>query len=99
MSSQDSEGESLVSHQPLDPNVFKKTFPYFWFPDEEEDTDSEDIPPRFQQDSNAASCKKILKLELENEDLRDDNFSLRRKLEKKNMSSSSPPPSSSPKET
>ena len=54
------------------------------------------IPPRFLQDSKATLCKKIMKLELENEDLREENFSLRRKLEKKNATtppSSSPPPS------
>ena len=51
------------------------------------------IPPRFSQDSKAALCKKIMKLELENEDLREENFSLRRKLEKKNATTpSSPPP-------
>ena len=53
------------------------------------------IPPRFSQDSKAALCKKIMKLELENEDLREENFSLRRKLEKKNTttpSSTTPPP-------
>ena len=41
------------------------------------------IPPRFLQDNKAALCKKIIKLELENEDLREENFSLRHKLEKK----------------
>ena len=51
------------------------------------------IPPRFLQDSKAALCKKIIKLELENEDLREENFSLRRKLEKKNATTPpSPPP-------
>ena len=49
------------------------------------------IPPRFLQDSKAALCKKIMKLELENEDLREENFSLRRKLEKKNATPPSPP--------
>src|SRR3989337_957877 len=44
------------------------------------------IPPHFLQDSKVALCKKILRLELENEDLREENFSLRRKLEKKNAS-------------
>ena len=54
------------------------------------------IPPCFLQDSKAALCKKIMKLELENEDPREENFSLRRKLEKKIATippSSSPPPS------
>ena len=56
------------------------------------------IPPCFLQDSKATLCKKIMKLELENEDLREENFSLRRKLEKKNATTpssttpTSPPP-------
>ena len=51
------------------------------------------IPPHFLRDSKATLCKKIMKLELENEDLREENFSLRRKLENKNATtpSSSPP--------
>ena len=51
------------------------------------------IPPCFSQDSKAALCKKIMKLELENEELREENFSLRGKLEKKKATtpSSSPP--------
>ena len=45
--------------------------------------------------SKAALCKNIMKLELENEDLREENFSLRRKLEKKNATTppTLPPPS------
>ena len=55
------------------------------------------IPSRFLQESKATLCKRVLKLELENDDLREDNFSLIHKMEKKNASS--PPPSSpSPKE-
>ena len=51
------------------------------------------IPPRFLQDSEATLCKKIMKLELKNEDLREENFSLRRKLEKKSATTpTSPPP-------
>ena len=49
------------------------------------------IPPRFLQDSKAALCKKIVKLELDNEDMREENFSLRRKLEKKNATTPTPP--------
>ena len=53
----------------------------------------ESLPPRFLQDNKAALCKKIMKLELENEDLREENFSLRRKLEKKSATTpTSPPP-------
>ena len=51
------------------------------------------IPSRFLQESRAALCKKILKLELENDDLREEIFMLKYKLKKK---ASSPPPSSSP---
>ena len=55
------------------------------------------IPPCFLQDSKAALCKKIMKLELENEDLREENFSHRRKLEKKNaITPSSTTPTSPP---
>ena len=60
------------------------------------------IPPHFLQDNKAALCKKIMKLELENEDMRDENFSLRHKLEKKNAttpSSTTPPPPTTKKET
>ena len=52
------------------------------------------IPSHFLQESKAALCKKILKLELENDDLREENFMLKYKLKKK--ASSTPPPSSSP---
>ncbi len=51
------------------------------------------IPLHFLQDNKAALCKKIMKLQLENEDLREENFSLRRKLEKKSASTL---PTSSP---
>ena len=56
------------------------------------------IPSRFLQESKAALCKKILKIELENDDPREENFMLKYKLKKK--ATSSPPPSSSspPKE-
>ena len=58
------------------------------------------IRPCFLQDSKASLCKKIMKLELENEDLREEIFSLRRKLEKKNATTpSSTTPTSPPPET
>ena len=50
------------------------------------------IPPCFSQDNKSALCKKIMKLELENEDMREENFSLKRKLEKKNATTQSSPP-------
>ena len=48
------------------------------------------ITPRFLRDSKPALCKNIMKLALENEDLREENFS-RRKLEKKNATTPPPP--------
>ena len=51
------------------------------------------IPPHFLQDRKATLCKMIMKLELENEDLREENFSLKRKLENKSATTpTSPPP-------
>ena len=80
MSSQDSEEDCPVSYQPLDKNIFKDTYPYIWYPDEE--GEDEPVPPRFKQESKEALCKRIIKLEIENDELRIDNFTLRRKLEK-----------------
>ena len=100
MSSQDSEEECPVSYQPLDKNIFKDTYPYIWFSDEEDE--DKPVPPCFKNESMEALCKRIIKLEMENDELRIDNFTLRRKLEKekdKSTTSSPPPPSSSPKET
>ena len=56
------------------------------------------VPSRFLQDNKVELCKRVLKLELENDDLREEIFSLGRKLEKKTTSSTPPPTSSSPKE-
>ena len=51
------------------------------------------IPSHFLHGIKATLCKSVLKLELENENLREETFSLRRKLEKKNATTpSSPPP-------
>ena len=69
MSSQDSEEENPVSYQPLDKNIFKDTYPYILFSDEDEP-----VPPRFLKESKEALCKKTLKLEEENDELRIDNF-------------------------
>jgi len=44
------------------------------------------IPSRFLEESKAALCKRVLKLELYNDDLREENFSLKRKPEKKTAS-------------
>ena len=51
------------------------------------------IPSSFLQESKVELCKKITKLELENDYLREENFMLKYKLKKK--ATSSPPPSSS----
>src|SRR6266566_3224795 len=48
------------------------------------------IPSCFLQESKEALCQRILELELENDDLREENFMLKYKLKKKD--SSSPPP-------
>ena len=50
------------------------------------------IPSRFLQETKAALCKRVLKLDLDNDDLREERFSLRCKLEKKNATTPSPPP-------
>ena len=52
------------------------------------------IPSSFLQESKVTLCKKILNLELENDDLREENFMLKYKLKKK--ATTSPPPTSSP---
>ena len=71
---------------------------YSWTSEEDED---ESVPPRFKNGSMEALCKRIIKLEMENDVLRTDNFILRSKLdEKKNkivFTPSPPPSSSSPK--
>src|SRR3954465_6014022 len=95
MSFQDSEEDYPVSYRPLDKNIFKDTYPYIWYPGEEDE--DEPVPPRFKQESKEALCKRIIKLEIENDELRIDNFTLRCKLEKeksKPASSTTPPPSS-----
>ena len=99
MSSQDSQEECPVSSQPFGKNIFKDTYPYMWFSDEEDE--AELVPPRFKHESRAAWYKRIINLEMRNDELRIDNFTLWRKLEKEKdkPTTSSPPPSSSPKET
>ena len=42
MSSLDSKKASSVSYQPFDKNIFKDTYPYIWFSDEEDEDDDED---------------------------------------------------------
>jgi hypothetical protein len=50
------------------------------------------IPSLLLQESKAALCKRVLKLEQENEDLREDKFLLKFKLERRTASSSPPSP-------
>ena len=100
MSSQSSEEDCPVTYRPLDKNIFKDTYPYMWYTVEEDE--DEPVPPRFKNESIEVLCRRIIKLEMENDELRIDNFILRRKLEEKkdkpSTSSPPPPPSSSPKE-
>ena len=58
------------------------------------------IPFRLLQENKQDLCKKVLELEWEISELKDENSVLKRKLRKKNKptTSSPPPPSSSPKE-
>ena len=99
MSSQDSEGESYVADFIANPKSYGDVEHYSWTSEEDED---ESVPPCFKKESMEALCKKIIKLEMENDELRIDNFILRSKLEEKkgkpSTSSSPPPSSSSPKE-
>jgi hypothetical protein len=53
------------------------------------------IPFHLLQENKQELCKKILKLEQEIDDLREENTILKRKLRKKNTHTTSPPPSSS----
>ncbi len=51
------------------------------------------IPSRFLQESKQELCHRVLKLEEENDDLREQNFLLKWKLDKLNTTSTTPPPS------
>ena len=51
------------------------------------------IPSRFLQESKHELCHRVLKLEEENDDLREQNFLLKWKLDKLNTASTTPPPS------
>ena len=125
MSSQDSDGESYVSHYLANPKLYGDLDPYGLFSEEEqegkyeeESSDEEEIPrpqpgdmhvefkksslpntrrkpkvlfipSRFLQESKQELCQRILKLEQEVDDLREQNFMLKRKLNK--LKDSSPP--------
>ena len=51
------------------------------------------IPSHFLQESKQELCQRVLKLEEENDDLREQNFMLRWKLNKLKTSATTPPPS------
>ena len=51
------------------------------------------IPSHFLQESKEELCQRVLKLEEENDDLREQNFMLRWKLKKLKTSATTPPPS------
>ena len=51
------------------------------------------IPSRFLQESKQELCNRVLKLEEENDDLREQNFMLHWKLNKLKTSAKTPPPS------
>ena len=51
------------------------------------------IPSRFLQESKQELCQMVLKLEEENDDLREQNFMLKWKLNKLKTSATTPPPS------
>ena len=135
MSSQDSDGESFVSHYVANPKIYGDIHPYGWSKEEEQDanikgtedasSDEDDAPlpqpgdmhvefkksslpntvnkskikfilSRFLQESKEALCKRVLKLEQEVGDLREENFILKCKLDKLTIT---PPPSSPEKDT
>ena len=100
MSSQDSKGESYVADLIANPKSYGDEKHYSCTSEEDE---NELVPPRFKNESMEVLCKRITKLEIDNDELRIDNFILREKLEeaKGKPSTFSPPPlpsSSAPKE-
>ena len=81
--------------QPGDMHVeFKKSS----LPDRAKKPKIEFIPFRLLQENKQELCKKILSLEQEIDDLRDQNSVLKRKLRKKTTSSTTPPSSPTKKE-
>ena len=87
--SSDEEDDPLP--QPGDMHVeFKKSS----LPNKAKKPNIQFFPSRFLQESKEALCKRVLKLEQENDALREENFALKRKLAKL-----AKPPSSPKKET
>jgi hypothetical protein len=81
--SSDEEDDPLP--QPGDMHVeFKKSS----LPNKAKKPNIQFIPSRFLQESKEALCKRVLKLEQENDDLREENFILKHKLAKLATSSS-----------
>ena len=80
-----SDVEDVPLPQPGDMHVeFKKSS----LPNKAKNPNVQFIPSRFLQESKEVLCKRVLKLEQENEDLREENFALKRKLAKLTKSSS-----------
>ena len=137
MSSQDSDGESYVSHLIADPKTYGDLSPYGRTTDDEEDahlmrindssleeedvplsqpgdmhvefkksslpkranrSKNQSIPSRFRQKSKGDLCDKILKLELEVDDLKEEIALLNYNMKKLKAQLSPPSPSSPPKE-
>ena len=95
MSSQDSEQEIYVADDRANSRINGDLEPYGWTTDEEEDyepkgkeqtsSDEEEAPlPQLghTQESKQELCQRVLKLEEENDDPRDQNFMLKWKLDK-----------------
>ena len=91
-----SDKDEIPLPQPGDMHVeFKKSS----LPDRAKKLKIEFIPFRLLQENKQELCKKILSLEREIDDLRDQNSVLKRKLRKKPTSSTKPSSSSLAKET
>ena len=85
-----SEEEDIPLPQPRDMHVeFKKSS----LPNQRKKPKTLFIPSRFLQESKQELCHRVLKLEEENDDLREHNFMLKWKLDKLKTASTTPPPS------
>ena len=85
-----SDEEEAPLPQPANTHVeFKKSS----LPDHRKKPKTLFIPSRFLQESKQELCQRVLKLEEENDDLREQNFMLKWKLNKLKTSSTNPPPS------
>ena len=85
-----SDEEEAPLPQPANTHVeFKKSS----LPDQRKKPKTLFIPSRFLQESKQELCHRVLKLEEENDDLREQNFLLKWKLDKLKTASTTPPPS------